>query len=37
MRQDLLALQMIKIMDKIWLDAGYDFRMNAYKVTAISD
>jgi phosphatidylinositol-4,5-bisphosphate 3-kinase catalytic subunit alpha/beta/delta len=28
---------MIKIMDKIWLDAGMDFRMNAYRVTPTED
>lgn len=36
-RQDSLSLQMIKIMDKIWLDAGMDFRMNAYRVTPTDD
>ena len=25
-RQDLLTLQLIRIMDKIWLDSGYDYR-----------
>ena len=32
LRQDLLTIQLIKIMDKIWLDNGYDFRMKPYKV-----
>lgn len=36
-RQDLLTLQLIKIMDKIWLDAGMDFRMKPYKVIATAD
>jgi phosphatidylinositol-4,5-bisphosphate 3-kinase len=36
-RQDLLTLQLIKIMDKIWLDAGMDFRMKPYKVIATMD
>lgn len=26
LRQDMLTLQMIKIMDKLWKDEGYDFR-----------
>jgi phosphatidylinositol-4,5-bisphosphate 3-kinase len=36
-RQDLLTLQLIKIMDKIWLDNGMDFRMKPYKVIATKD
>lgn len=31
MRQDMLALQMIKIMDKIWLQEGLDLRMVIFK------
>ena len=32
LRQDILTIQLIRIMDKIWLDAGFDFRMKPYKV-----
>ncbi len=32
LRQDLLTIQLIKIMDKIWLEGGFDFRMKPYKV-----
>lgn len=31
LRQDMLALQMIKIMDKIWLKEGLDLRMVIFK------
>ncbi|KAL3181548.1 hypothetical protein MRX96_040708 [Rhipicephalus microplus] len=31
LRQDMLTLQMIRIMDKIWKDEGYDFRMIPYQ------
>lgn len=31
LRQDMLTLQMIRIMDKLWKDEGLDFRMNAYR------
>lgn len=31
LRQDMLALQMIKIMDKIWLQEGLDLRMVIFK------
>ncbi|XP_043938023.1 phosphatidylinositol 4-phosphate 3-kinase C2 domain-containing subunit alpha [Protopterus annectens] len=31
LRQDMLALQMIKIMDKIWLQEGLDLRMVVFK------
>ena len=37
MRQDLLTLQLIRIMDKIWLDSGIDFRMKPYRVIATAD
>ena len=37
LRQDILTIQLIKIMDKIWLDDGYDFRMKPYKVVACKD
>ncbi|CAD8067468.1 unnamed protein product [Paramecium primaurelia] len=36
-RQDMLTLQLIKIMDKIWLDAGLDFRMKPYKTISTQD
>ncbi|KAG8534655.1 hypothetical protein GDO81_018916, partial [Engystomops pustulosus] len=31
LRQDMLALQMIKIMDKLWLQEGLDMRMVIFK------
>ncbi|CAG2166030.1 unnamed protein product, partial [Oppiella nova] len=31
LRQDMLTLQMIRIMDKLWKDEGLDFRMNPYR------
>ncbi|XP_041052806.1 phosphatidylinositol 4-phosphate 3-kinase C2 domain-containing subunit alpha [Carcharodon carcharias] len=34
LRQDMLALQMIKIMDKIWLQEGLDLRMVIFKCTS---
>ena len=37
LRQDQLAMQLIQIMDKIWLDNGLDFRMKPYKVLATLD
>lgn len=30
LRQDMLTLQMLRIMDKIWKKHGYDFRLNTY-------
>ncbi|EGR27401.1 phosphatidylinositol- -diphosphate 3-kinase, putative [Ichthyophthirius multifiliis] len=36
-RQDQLTLQLLKVMDKIWLDAGHDFRMKPYKVITTDD
>lgn len=30
LRQDMLTLQVIKVMDKIWKDEGLDLRLNAY-------
>ncbi len=36
-RQDQLTLQLIKIMDKIWLDNGWDFRMTPYKALSTLD
>lgn len=37
LRQDQLAMQLIQIMDRIWLDNGLDFRMKPYKVLATYD
>lgn len=30
LRQDMLTLQMLRIMDRIWKQNGYDFRLNTY-------
>ncbi|XP_072943702.1 phosphatidylinositol 4,5-bisphosphate 3-kinase catalytic subunit delta isoform [Epargyreus clarus] len=30
LRQDMFTLQMLRIMDRLWKNAGYDFRLNAY-------
>lgn len=30
LRQDMLTLQMLRVMDNIWKSHGYDFRMNPY-------
>jgi phosphatidylinositol-4,5-bisphosphate 3-kinase catalytic subunit alpha/beta/delta len=30
LRQDMLTLQMLRIMDRIWKENGHDFRMNIY-------
>ncbi|XP_038215234.1 phosphatidylinositol 4,5-bisphosphate 3-kinase catalytic subunit delta isoform [Zerene cesonia] len=30
LRQDMFTLQMLRIMDRIWKNAGYDFRLNPY-------
>ncbi|GBP26146.1 Phosphatidylinositol 4,5-bisphosphate 3-kinase catalytic subunit delta isoform [Eumeta japonica] len=30
LRQDMFTLQMLKIMDRLWKKAGYDFRLNPY-------
>ena len=37
LRQDLLTLQMIRIMDKIWKDEGLDLGLNAYGAVATGD
>lgn len=37
LRQDLLTIQLIKIMDKIWLDNGLDLRMKPYRVQSTAD
>lgn len=30
LRQDMLTLQMLRIMDRIWKSSGFDFRLNTY-------
>ncbi|KPL97520.1 phosphatidylinositol 3-kinase catalytic subunit-like protein [Sarcoptes scabiei] len=35
LRQDMLTLQMIRIMDRLWKDAGYDFRMTPYRCISV--
>lgn len=30
LRQDMLTIQMLRIMDRIWKSSGYDFRLNTY-------
>ncbi|XP_055374052.1 phosphatidylinositol 4,5-bisphosphate 3-kinase catalytic subunit beta isoform [Condylostylus longicornis] len=30
LRQDMLTLQMLRVMDQLWKNEGYDFRMNIY-------
>lgn len=37
LRQDLLTIQLIKIMDKIWLDNKLDLRMKPYRVQSTAD
>jgi phosphatidylinositol-4,5-bisphosphate 3-kinase len=37
LRQDILTLQMIKVMDTIWLDNGLDLRMRTYRVVVTGD
>lgn len=37
LRQDILTLQMIRIMDTIWLENGLDLRMKPYQVVATGD
>jgi len=37
LRQDLLTIQLIRIMDKIWLDNGLDLRMKPYRVQSTAD
>lgn len=37
LRQDLMTLQMVRVMDKIWLAAGLDLRMHPYGCVATGD
>jgi phosphatidylinositol-4,5-bisphosphate 3-kinase len=37
LKQDQLTLQLIRIMDKIWLDHGLDLRMKPYRVLSTAD
>ena len=37
MRQDVITIQFIKIMDRIWLDNGLDLRMKPYRVICTAD
>ncbi len=34
LRQDILVLQMIKLMEKLWLKAGLDLKMITYQCVA---
>lgn len=35
LRQDMFTLQMLRIMDRLWKNHGYDFRLNAYNCISI--
>jgi phosphatidylinositol-4,5-bisphosphate 3-kinase catalytic subunit alpha/beta/delta len=35
LRQDMLTLQMLRVMDRIWKENGYDFRMNTYSCVSM--
>lgn len=37
LRQDILTLQMIRVMDNIWLENGLDLRMKPYRVIVTGD
>lgn len=37
LRQDILTLQLIRVMDKMWLDNGLDYKMRPYRVMATMD
>eukprot|EP01130_Rhizamoeba_saxonica_P012642 TRINITY_DN5362_c0_g2_i1.p1 TRINITY_DN5362_c0_g2~~TRINITY_DN5362_c0_g2_i1.p1 ORF type:complete len:1067 (-),score=251.23 TRINITY_DN5362_c0_g2_i1:70-3270(-) len=37
LRQDMLTLQMIRLMDKFWKREGYDFKMNPYECISTGD
>ena len=36
LRQDMLTLQMIRIMDNMWKEEGLDFRMSPYKCISLA-
>ena len=36
LRQDMLTLQMIRIMDQMWKEEGLDFRMTPYKCVSLA-
>ena len=36
-RQDVLTLQMLRIMDKLWKEEGLDLRLNPYGCVATGD
>jgi phosphatidylinositol-4,5-bisphosphate 3-kinase len=37
LRMDMVAIQLIHIMDRLWLDNGLDLRMKPYKVISTWD
>jgi phosphatidylinositol-4,5-bisphosphate 3-kinase len=37
LRQDMLTLQLIRLMDQLWLEQGLDFKMNAYECLSTGD
>lgn len=37
LRMDMVAIQLIRIMDRLWLDNGIDLRMKPYKVMSTWD
>eukprot|EP01130_Rhizamoeba_saxonica_P010706 TRINITY_DN4411_c0_g1_i1.p1 TRINITY_DN4411_c0_g1~~TRINITY_DN4411_c0_g1_i1.p1 ORF type:complete len:458 (-),score=88.02 TRINITY_DN4411_c0_g1_i1:99-1472(-) len=37
LRQDMLTIQMIRLMDKLWKKEGYDFKMNPYGCVSTGD
>lgn len=36
-KQDHLVLQLFTVFNKIWIEAGYDLKMNIYKVLSTGD
>ena len=37
LRQDLLTLQVLGVMERLWLDEGFESRMNVYACTSVGD